>query len=244
MGTGRRMAVVASELSALTFGTPDPQRLARFWGGLLGQDVTTDRGAPSLTPHPDVGFSLRFVPMAGEKWGPNQMHPDLKPTSLHEQAAAVDRALGLGARHLDVGQGADAEHVVLADPDGNELCVLEPGGTFLVGCPFFSSLAGDGLAEVGYFWRDVLEWALVWDHDGESAIQSPIGGPKLTWGGEPVQRKLGRNRLHFDLTVSSGSNSDTEVERLVALGASRHEAGCADGEGLADPGGNEFCVVR
>src|SRR5690606_28112488 len=41
--SGRRIAVVASELTALTFGTPDPQRLARFWGGLLGQVVTTER---------------------------------------------------------------------------------------------------------------------------------------------------------------------------------------------------------
>ena len=73
---------------------------------------------------------------------------------------------------------------------------------------------------------------------------SPNGGPKLTWGGEPVQSKLGRNRLHFDLTPSNGSNSCDEVERLVALGASRLVAGCPDGEGMADPGGNEFCVVR
>ena len=43
------------ELTALTFGTPDSQRLARFWGRLLGQVVTTDRGAPALAPHPEVG---------------------------------------------------------------------------------------------------------------------------------------------------------------------------------------------
>lgn len=230
-------------LVALTFGSPDPERLARFWGGLLGQDVTTERRAPSLTALPEVGFSLRFVADTGEKWGPNQMHPDLKPTSLKEQAAAVHLALQLGAHHLDIGQGSDAEHVVLADPDGNELCVLEPGGTFLAGCPFFSSLAGDGLAEVGYFWRDALAWDLVWDQDGETAVQSPSGGPKITWGGEPVEPKLGRNRLHFDLTPSAGSTIDAEVERLVALGAARVDAGCADGAGMVDPGGNEFCVV-
>ena len=82
-----------------------------------------------------------------------------------------------------------------------------------------------------------------WRLDGETAIQSLIGGPKLTWGGEPVQSKLGRNRLHFDLTPSNGSNGYDEVERMLALGASRLAAGCADGEGLADPGGSEFCVV-
>lgn len=234
---------MVSDVAALTFSSPDPARLAGFWGGRLGQDVTIDRGAPALTALPGVEFGLRFVVGAGEKWGPNQMHPDLRPTSVDEQAAVVRRALELGARHLDVGQGPDAEHVVLADPDGNELCVLEPGGDFLAGCPFFSSLAGDGLAEVGYFWRDALAWNLVWDRDGETAVQAPTGGPKITWGGEPVAPKLGRNRLHLDLTPSAPSTIPAEVERLVALGATRVAAGCTDGVGLADPGGNEFCLV-
>ncbi len=234
---------MACELVALTFGSPDPERLARFWGGLLGQGGTIERDAPSLTALPEVRFSLRFVAGTGEKWGPNQMHPDLKPTSHQEQAAAVHRGLELGARHLDVGQGPDAEHVVLADPGGNELCILAPGGSFLAGCPFFSSLASDGLAEVVSFWRDALAWDRVWDQDGETAVQSPTGGPKVTWGGEPVEPKLGRNRLHFDLTPSARSTIDAEVERLVALGASRVDAGCSDGAGMVDPGGNEFCVV-
>ena len=231
------------KLIALTFRSPDPERLARFWGGLLGQNVTIERGAPALSALPEVGFGLRFVAGAGQKWGPNQMHPDLKPSSRHEQAAAVHRALELGAEHLDVGQGPGAEHVVLADPDGNELCILEPGGTFLAGCPFFSSLAGDGLAGVGYFWRDALAWDLVWDQDGETAVQAPAGGPKITWGGEPVTPKLGTNRLHLDLSPAAPSTVDTEVERLSALGATHVDACCADGVGMADPGGNEFCVV-
>ena len=234
---------MACVLIALTFSSLDPEGLAGFWAGLLGQDVTIERGAVSLVALPEMGFGLRFIPGADEKWGPNQMHPDLKPISIHEQVSAVHRALELGARHLDVGQGPDAEHVVLADPDGNELCVLEPGGTFLAGCPFFSSLAGDGLAEVGFFWRDALAWDLVWDQDGETAVQSPTGGPKITWGGEPVEPKLGRNRLHLDLTPSAQSTIDAEVESLLALGATRIDAGCADGTGMADPGGNEFCVV-
>ena len=55
----RRVAVMVCKLVALTFGSPDPERLARFWGGLLGQGVTIERGAPSLTALPEVGFSLR-----------------------------------------------------------------------------------------------------------------------------------------------------------------------------------------
>lgn len=232
---------MACDVAALTFSSPDPERLAVFWGGLLGEQVTVERGVPAVTAPPEVGFGLRFIDGPRDKWGPNQMHPDLLPASLDEQAEAVRRALELGASHLDIGQGPDAEHVVLADPDDNELCILEPGGTFLAGCPFFSSLAGDGLAEVGYFWRDGLDWDLVWDQDGETAIQAPGGGPKITWGGEPVAPKLGRNRLHLDLRATA--SIDEELTRLLALGASRVEAGCADGVGLADPGGNEFCLI-
>ena len=234
---------MACDLVALTFTSPDPTGLAAFWGALLDLDVTTGRGAPSLRLGAEVGFALRFAAGAAEKWGPNQMHPDLRPASLEEQETVVRRALALGARHLDVGQGEDAEHVVLADPDGNELCVLEPGGTFLAGCPFFSSLAGDGLADVGCFWRDALSWELVWDHDGETAVQASTGGPKITWGGEPVAPKLGRNRLHLDLAPRSGAAVDDEVERLLALGATRADAGCTDGVGLLDPAGNELCLV-
>ena len=232
------------ELVALTFASPDPQRLARFWGGLLDGEITTSRAAPALAAPPEVGFGLRFVAGAGERWGPNQMHPDLKPTSTHHQALVVRRALEHGAHHLDLGQGPEVEHVVLADPDGNALCVLEPGGEFLAGCPFFSSLAGDGVAEVGYFWRDALAWNLVWDQDGETAVQAPTGGPKITWGGEPVAPKLGRNPLHLDLSPSGTSDLVSEVERLLALGAARVASGCDDGVGLADPGGNEFCLVE
>lgn len=58
-----------------------------------------------------------------------------------------------------------------------------------------------------------------------------------------MEPKLGRNRLHLDLTPSAQSTIDAEVERLLALGATPVDAGCADGTGMADPGGNEFCVM-
>ncbi|GAA1478020.1 VOC family protein [Nocardioides aestuarii] len=236
------MTHIPLTVSTLTIDTTDPERMAAFYGALLGWDVTTARGAPALAGPPDVGFGLRFAHAPYEKWGPNQMHPDLLPDSLEEQRETVERALAHGARHLDIGQGPEAENVVLADPEGNEVDVLEPGSNFLAGCPFYSSLAGDGLAEIGYFWRDALGWPLVWDQDGETAVQAPWGGPKITWGGDPVAPKLGKNRLHLDLAVVD-STPDGEVARLLALGATRTDVGCAGAVGLADPGGNELCVI-
>ena len=80
---------------------------------------------------------------------------------------------------------------MLADPEGNEFCVIEPGNSFLADCGFIGALACDGSQEVGYFWSEALGWPLVWDQDQETAIRSPHGGPKITWGGPPLMPKTG-----------------------------------------------------
>ena len=107
------------------------------------------------------------------------------------------RALALGGRHLDVGQLPEEEHVVLADPEGNEFCVIEPGNSFLADCGFIGALSCDGSQATGYFWSEALGWPLVWDQDEETAIRSPHGGPKITWGGPPLNPKTGKDRLHL-----------------------------------------------
>ena len=134
---------------------------------------------------------------------------------------------------------------MLADPEGNEFCVLEPGNRFLADCGFLGALACDGSQEVGYFWSAALDWPLVWDQDQETAIRSPRGGPKISWGGPPVPPKNGKSRLHFDIAPPSDGDQDAEVERLIALGARRIEIGQGDVSWvvLADPEGNEFCVL-
>ena len=154
------------------------------------------------------------------------------------------RALELGARHADVGQSPDEPHVVLADPEGNEFCVIEPGNGFLADCGFVGAVACDGSQEVGYFWSEALGWPLVWDQDQETAIRSPHGGPKITWGGPPLKPKTGKYRLHFDLAPPAGGDQLAEVERLVSSGARRIDIGQgeADWVVLTDPDGHEFCV--
>jgi hypothetical protein len=171
------------------------------------------------------------------------MHFDLTSQTPEEQQATVARALDLGARHLDIGQGPDADHVVLADPEGNEFCVIPAGNDFLAGCGFLGALSSDGTREVGYFWAEALGWPLVWDQDEETAIQSPRGGTKISWGGPPVAPKLGKNRLHLDLAPTG--DQLLEVERLVTLGASRLDTGMHEPGSvvLADPDGNELCVA-
>ena len=233
-------------LLALCFDAHDPPRLARFWAGVLGWEMADDaEDGITLQPGDDTGFRVRFLPTQEPKAGQNQMHFDLTSTSLADQRRTVAKSLGLGARHIDVGQRPEEGHVVLADPEGNEFCVIEPGNKFLAGCGFIGALSGDGSQSAGYFWSEALGWPLVWDQDQETAIRSPHGGPKITWGGPPLRPKTGKDRLHFDLAPPPGGDQLAEVDRLIALGATRADIGQGEVSWvvMADPDGHEFCVL-
>ena len=93
--------------------------------------------------------------------------------------------------------------------------------------------------------RRALGWPLVWDQDQETAIRSPHGGPKITWGGPPLTPKTGKYRLHFDLAPPVHGDQQVEVDRLVSLGATRIGRGEVDVDWtvLTDPDDNEFCVI-
>jgi hypothetical protein len=236
---------VTCQFLALCIDSLDPVGLAAFWGGVLGWEIADDHEAgTTLLPSDDTGFRIRFVPTQDEKAGPNLRHFDLTSTSLEDQQQTVARSLGLGARHIDIGQGPDAEHVVLADPEGNEFCVIEPGNNFLADCGFVGALACDGSQQVGYFWSEALGWPLVWDQDQETAIRSPRGGPKITWGGQPPM-KTGKSRLYVDIAPPVDGDQGAEVDRLVSLGATRIDIGRGDASWvvMADPDGQEFCVL-
>ncbi|SIN40317.1 VOC family protein [Micromonospora cremea] len=234
------------QLFAISFDASQPLGLARFWSGVLGRDIVDDpQDGVALLPGDDAGFRIRFLPTRERKVGQNRSHFDLTSTSPQDQQRTVARALGLGARHIDVGQRPDEDHVVLADPEGNEFCVIEPGNNFLADCGFIGALACDGSPDVGYFWSEALGWPLVWDQDQETAIRSPLGGPKITWGGPPLMPRTGKQRLHFDLAPPVHGDQQAEVERLLTLGATRVDIGQGDVSWvvLADPDGNEFCVL-
>ncbi|AGZ42903.1 VOC family protein [Actinoplanes friuliensis] len=231
---------MGSHLSAICFLANQPLTLGRFWSGLLGRELVDDNGVV-LLPDDTAGFRIRFVETPERKGGQNRAHFDLTSQSSEEQQETVARALELGGRHVDVGQLPEEGHVVLGDPEGNEFCVIEPGNNFLAGTGVIGALAGDGTHAVGCFWSEALGWPLVWDQDEETAIQSPQGGSKITWGGPPLMPRHGRDRVHFDLAPDG--DQETEAPRLLALGATR--LGTAE-DGrllLADPDGNEFCLL-
>ncbi len=116
-------------IQCLCIDTPDPGALAGFWQAALGWRRTygdEDQVVlepPEGSPEDGVAPDLLFLRVPGEKAGKNRLHLDLRPL---DQATEVARLEGLGARRADVGQGPEVTWVVLADPDGNEFCVLRP----------------------------------------------------------------------------------------------------------------------
>lgn len=235
---------MTSYLYAVTFDADDPERLARFWAGVLGWEMAGDDDGFELVPTDGTGYRVAFYPTQEPKTGANRMHFDLTSATPEEQQQTVARALELGAQHIDIGQRPEEGHVVLADPEGNEFCVIEAGNNFLADTAFIGAINCDGSQEVGYFWSKALGWPLVWDQDEETAIQSPSGGSKMSWGGPPVAPKTGKNRLHLDI-VPADSDQQAEVDRLIALGATRIDIGQGDVSWvvMADPDGNEFDVL-
>jgi predicted enzyme related to lactoylglutathione lyase len=223
-------------LVALSFEANDPLLLARFWAEALSWDVD-ETDEIRLVPSDGTGFGMVFRQVAERKAGKNPIHLDLTTSSLDDQAQMVERLLRLGARHIDVGQGPEDKHVVLADPEGNEFCVIEPDNKFLAGRGRLGSITCDGSPRVGYFWSAALEWPLFWDQDEETAIRTPDGaGPYITWG-PPIPRRGTKNRLHLDIAPLVSDDRQAEVDRLVSLGAT-----AVDTVRMADPDGNEFWV--
>ena len=228
-------------LEAVRFDVADAHAAAAFWAALLDREIRRESGGASV-PGGATQVGLRFVTSGTEQIGRPWLHLHLTSSSLEDQRSTVEKALRLGAHHRDVGQQPDATHVVLADPGGNELCVIEPGNNYLTGTGRLGEVTCDGSRSVGMFWRDALGWPLVWDKGEQTAVQSPLGGTKISWDRwEPAQalRTPARNRQGFDLVTEDLVG---ETERLLALGAIRRGES-SGGVAFADPDGNEFTLT-
>ncbi len=114
---------MGSKFTELIVDCADPHRLAAFWAAALGWQPTGryDEVVEIAGP-PGSGPSLVFVPVPEPKTVKNRLHIDVNPAGC-DQEQEVERLIGLGARRTDVGQG-EQTWVVLADPEGNEFCVL------------------------------------------------------------------------------------------------------------------------
>jgi predicted enzyme related to lactoylglutathione lyase len=115
---------VPSRLYHISVDADDPALLGRFWAAVLGYRVLLeDEDETVVGAAPDTYPGLCFLPNRRARSGKNRLHLDLAPD---DHDAEVERILGLGARCVDIGQGPDVTWTVLADPEGNEFCVLQP----------------------------------------------------------------------------------------------------------------------
>ncbi len=118
-------------LHHVVIDTHDLRTLPAFWAAALGWQVLSVRErevvvGPSV--HAPVG--LCFMPVPDAKVVKNRLHLDLT-TAAEDRDDEIDRLLALGARRVDVGQTGEESWTVLADPEGNEFCVVRPKDTLV-----------------------------------------------------------------------------------------------------------------
>jgi predicted enzyme related to lactoylglutathione lyase len=244
---------MATRFHSVVVDAADPAALARFWATATGWPITyeepdevvveppeDDTGAPT-----EPGFVLDIVRGDDEKVVKNRVHIDLNTRSGDEQAELVARLLAAGATHADIGQGTKP-WVVLADPEGNELCVLDPRDDYArAGAVAAVVMDTPDPPALAPFWEAATGWTAQHEDDGDVRLVPPDGaGPhiELLRNDDP---KVVKNRVHLDVAPWAADDQAAEVERLRALGATDVDIGQGSQTWvvLADPHGNELCVL-
>ncbi len=230
----------------------DPPAVGRFWAEALGwhayaPGATTYVGPAGGLVWPDpVAVGIDVVPVPEPGTGvKNRVHLDLATTSEAHRAELVDRLRTLGATPVDVGQGA-VPWTVLADPEGNEFCVLEPRDVYRDTGPVAAVVVdcADPRA-MARFWGAATDWTLREVTDDQAVLRSAADtGPYLEFLRVPG-RPTAPDRVHLDLLPYPGDDPAAEAARLRALGAADLDVGQGDVPWtcLTDPEGHEFCVL-
>ncbi|GAB2580954.1 hypothetical protein Aab01nite_57830 [Paractinoplanes abujensis] len=242
---------MATRLVQINMKAHDDAALGRFWSQVLGWGI--DHEAPGVTnleppglPYPDPhALFIDIVTAPEPKTVKNRVHIDLATTSLEHQAALVARLQELGAKPADVGQ-KNVPWVVLADPDGNEFCVLEPRTVYQDTGPIAAIVVdcADPRAMAGW-WAQAIDWQVHTVTDEGASMRSSQGvGPYLEFVRTPTPKTVW-NRVHLDLRPYQDDNFEAEISRLQSLGATPIDLGDPEipWRVLADPEGNEFCLL-
>ena len=237
-------------LENLVFDAVDPQRLGRFWEAVLGTERLTDehegyetRLAVEGGPELDLCFQRVPGPLSDALSEPPRLHVDLVGGA--RQAEVVERLLGLGARHLDIGQG-EVPWVVLADPEGNPCCVMEDRAVYADTGPLAAlPLDSSDPARDAEFWSWLTGWT---DAPGVAprSLRHPSSrGPLLELCSERAPKGAGKNRLHLDVRLETGDDPDGVAAGIAERGGRELHMGWGDlpWRHYADPSGNEFCVL-
>lgn len=115
---------MTSQIAALAIDARDPRAVADFWCAVLGWVVTeVDGGVVSIGQADGSGTGIDVLGVSELKTIKNRLHLDVRADGV-TRAEELQRLLGLGATRVDVGQDLDVTWTVLADPEGNEFCLL------------------------------------------------------------------------------------------------------------------------
>jgi predicted enzyme related to lactoylglutathione lyase len=253
-----------SRLTHIVIDAADPAKLARFWSAALDWPVTyedddeVDIAPPASDASQQGQVPLVFVPVSDPKTAKNRVHLDLASRSDEHQAALVTRLGELGARRVKIGQGPHVSWVVMADPEGNELCVVNHAGS--VGADS-SSVFGDlwpvaavvvdspDPQAIAPFWSEAVGWPILGSDGTHVWLRDETArGPYLDIRHNP-DPKTTKLRVHLDIAPHADDDQAAELARLEALGAYPLDIGQhAWGDRLtwhvlADPQGNELCLL-
>ncbi|NAZ77473.1 VOC family protein [Kineococcus sp. T13] len=232
----------------LVVDAADPRLLANWWAQALSWRLgyADDDEVDVDPPEGEPGLGLVFVPVDDVKTGPNRIHLDLDTSSPAEQRRTVEHLLDLGARPADVGQG-EVPWTVLADPEGNELCVLDPRPEY-DGCGSVAAIVCRALdpPALADFWAPLSGWRRVRASPDVQALRHGGSGPHLEFVRSPHPH-AGKNRWHLDVRARRGGRGrEHVVAEALRTGARHADVGQGDRVPwtvLADPEGNEFCVL-
>jgi len=248
---GWQVGGMPTRLVHLVVDAADPPALARFWAQALGWEIADEQPTevdvwPRGYSYPDpVALPLVFVPVPEPKTGKNRVHIDLASSSAEDQAAQVNRLLSLGATRADIGQG-DVPFVVLADPEGNEFCVLDPRPVYADTGPVAAVVVDSAdPAAPARCWSRAAGWGPQQENADFASLRSPSGvGPFLEFLRTPDAKTV-KHRIHLDVRPYPGEDYLDEARQLQELGAVPADVGQGDvrWEVLADPEGGEFCVL-
>jgi hypothetical protein len=242
---------MATRLVQVAIKARENSAIGRFWADALGWSIAGEEpGVTNVEPvgfvYPDpVAVCVDVLRVPEPKTVKNRVHLDLATTSAAHRADLVARLQALGATPADVGQG-DMPWTVLADPEGNEFCVLEPREIYRDTGPIAAVVVDcvDPRA-MARFWGEAMDWTLHEVTDDHAVLRSAKGvGPYLEFIRTPHAKTVW-NRVHLDLLPYPGDDKAAEVARLRALGATDLDIGQGDVPWtvLADPEGHEFCVL-
>ena len=242
---------MALRLVQLNVKARDHAALGRFWAEALGWVSRSGPGATSAAPvgfvwtDPDAAVCVDVIAVPDPETVKYRAHIELATTSAAHRAELVTRLIGLGSTPSDVGQD-DVPWTVLADPEGNVFCVLEPREIYGDTGPI-AALVVDCAdpRDLARFWGEAMGWTVHDGTDDRALLRSAKGvGPYLEFLRTPHLKET-RHRVHLDVVPCPGDGQAAEVARLRTLGATSADVGQGDAPWivLADPEGNEFCVL-